>query len=52
MLMHNFLEYSDNYSKTLETLWQYYTDEPALYNDSAIFGFPDADNNSTSFKSK
>ena len=28
MSMHNFIEYSDNYSKTSESLWQYYNDEP------------------------
>ena len=28
MPMYNLIEYSDNYSKTSETLWQYYKDEP------------------------
>ena len=28
MPMYNFIEYSDNYSKTSESLWQYYKDEP------------------------
>ena len=28
MLMHNLIEYSDNYSKTSGSLWQYYRDEP------------------------
>ena len=28
MSMSNFIEYSDNYSKTSESLWQYYKDEP------------------------
>ena len=27
MLMYNLIEYSDNYSKTLGSLWQYYRDE-------------------------
>ena len=27
MLMYNFLEYNDNYSKTSGSLWQYYRDE-------------------------
>ena len=28
MPMHNLIEYSDNYSKTSGTLWQYNRDEP------------------------
>ena len=28
MPMYNFIEYSDNYSKTSESLWQYYKDDP------------------------
>ena len=28
MLMYNVIEYSDNYSKTSKSLWQYYRDEP------------------------
>ena len=28
MLMYNFLEYSKNYRKTTESLWNYYRDEP------------------------
>ena len=28
ILMYNLIEYSDNYSKTLGSLWQYYKDEP------------------------
>ena len=28
MSMYNFIEYSDNYSKALECLWQYYRDKP------------------------
>ena len=30
MLMYNFIEYSDHYSKTFEVLWQYCRDKPAL----------------------
>ena len=41
MLMYNLIEYSDNYSKTLGSLWQYYKDEP---NDNIA--------DSESFKSK
>ena len=28
MPMYNLTEYSDNYSKTSGSLWQYYTDDP------------------------
>ena len=28
MPMHNLIEYSDNYSKTFESLWQHYENEP------------------------
>ena len=28
MLMYNSIEYSNNYSKTSGSLWQYYRDEP------------------------
>ena len=42
MPMYNFIEYSNNYSKTSESIQQYYGDEPA---DIAI-------TNSESFKSK
>ena len=28
MPMYNLIEYSDNYAKTSESLWQYYRDEP------------------------
>ena len=31
MPMYNLIEYSDNYSKTSGSLWQYYKDDP---NDS------------------
>ena len=41
MPMYNLIEYSDNYSKTSGSLWQYYRDEP---NDDIA--------NSESFKSK
>ena len=48
--MYNLTEYSDNYSKTSGTLWQYYRDEPFL-NNGVIIDVPD-DPNSASFKSK
>ena len=41
MPMYNLIEYSDTYSKTSGSLWQYYRDEP---NDNLA--------NSESFKSK
>ena len=44
MLMYNLIEYSDNYSITSESLWQYDRDEPALDNDDPIVDFP-SDNN-------
>ena len=30
MPMYNLIEYSNSYSKTSGSLWQYYRDEPAL----------------------
>ena len=39
MPMYNLIEYSDKYSKTSESLWQYCTDEPFLDNDGAIADF-------------
>ena len=44
MPMYNLIEYSDNYSKTSGSLWQYCKDIPAVNND-AIVNF--ADNNLT-----
>ena len=41
MPMYNLIEYSDNYSKTSRSLWQYYKDDP---NDNIA--------DSESFKSK
>ena len=39
MPMHNLIEYSDNYSKTSGSLWQYYRDEPALTDAGTIKKF-------------
>ena len=39
MPMYNLIEYSDNYSKTSESLWQYTKDIPAVSNDNAIIDF-------------
>ena len=50
MPMYNLIEYSDNYMKTSESLWQYYRDETAFKND--IIDFPDDNINSASFKFK
>ena len=47
--MYNLTEYSDNYSKTSGSLWQYCIDEPALNHAGALDDFPD---NSASFKFK
>ena len=47
MPMYSLIEYSDNYSKTSGSLWQYYRDEPALTDDGAVDNLP---GNSTLFK--
>ena len=39
MPMYNFLEYSNNYSKTSGSLWQYCKDIPAVDNNNAIVNF-------------
>ena len=46
MPMYNFIEHSDTYLKTSESLWQYYRYEPALDNNNNIIGFPANNNNS------
>ena len=48
--MYNLIEYSNNYSKTSGSLWQYYRDEPALINADTIANFHAA-NNSASLNS-
>ena len=40
MPMYNLIEYSDNYSETSGSLWQYYRDEPFLGDNSTIADFP------------
>ena len=52
MPMYNLIEYSDPYSKTSGSLWQYYRDEPALDNNNNIIDFPANNNNSISIKFK
>ena len=39
MFMYNLIEHSDNYSKTLGSLWQYCKDIPAVDNNNAIVNF-------------
>ena len=52
MTMYNLIEYSDAYSETSGSLWQYYRDEAALDNNGNIIDFPGDNNNSASFKFK
>ena len=40
MPMYNLIEYSNKYSKTLGSLWQYYRDEPTLNKAGASDSFP------------
>ena len=53
MPMYNLIEYSDNYSKTSGSLWQYYKDIPAVddNNDNTIVNF-NGDNTTGSFNFK
>ena len=46
MPVYNLIEYSDSYSKTSGSLWQYQRDEPFLDVNGAIADFPADDNNS------
>ena len=55
MPMHNLIEYSDNCSKTSQSLQQHYKDEPALNtagtiifasNGNALFNFKQINNSS------
>ena len=50
MAMYNLIEYSDNYSKTSASLWQYYRDESFLNANGAIADFSSDDDNSALFK--
>ena len=53
MPMYNLIEYSDNYSKTSGSLWQYCKEIPAIDNDGDIVNFNEAnDTNSLNFKTK
>ena len=53
MLMYNLIDYSDNYSKTSGSLWQYCKDIPAVNNNGTIVNFnSDNDTDSFIFKAK
>ena len=53
MPMYNLIEYSDNYSKTSGSLWQYYKDIPAVDDDGDIEDFDGANpTDSFNFKTK
>ena len=52
MLMYSLIEYSDNYLNTSRGLWQYYRDETASNVAGTVIQFPDANDNSASFKFK
>ena len=53
MPMYNLTEYSDNYSKTSGSLWQYCKDIPAVDNDGDITDFNGANaTDSFNFKTK
>ena len=49
MPIYNLIKYSDNYSKTSGSLWQYYRDEPFIDNNGNIIDIPDGPD-SASFK--
>ena len=53
MPMYNLIEYSNNYSKTSESLWQYWKEIPAINNEGAIINFDGANaTDSFNFKTK
>ena len=53
MPMYNLIEYSDNYSKTSGSLWQYCKDIPHVNNNGAIVKFNgDNDTDLFNFKAK
>ena len=53
MLMYNLIEYSDNYSKTSGSLWQYCKEIPAINNNGNIVDFDGANaTDSFNFKAK
>ena len=53
MPMYNLIEYSDNYSKTSGSLWQYCKDVPAVNNNGDVVNFDGANTtDSFNFKTK
>ena len=52
MPIYNLIEYSDVYSKTSGSLWQYYRDKPALDYNKNVIDFAANNKNSISFKLK
>ena len=52
MPMYNLIEYSDAYSKTSGSLWQYYRDKPALNANGETIDFSANSNNNAIFKFK
>ena len=48
MSLYNLIAYSDNGLKTSGSLWQYYRDEPFIYNGAIIDGLDDPDSGATS----
>ena len=53
MPMYNLIKYSNNYSKTSGSLWQYCKDIPDVNNDGKIVDFNDANaTDSFNFKTK
>ena len=53
MPIYNLIEYSDNYSKTSGSLWQYYKVEPFIDNNGSIIDvLHDPDNASLKYKQK
>ena len=53
MSMYNLIEYSDKYSKTSGSLWQYYKDIPAVNDNGNTVNFNEANvTDSFNYKSK
>ena len=48
--MNNLIEYSDNYSKTSGSLWNYYRDEQVSHANSFLANFSADNNKSVPFK--
>ena len=52
MSMYNLKEYSNTYSKTFWSLWQYYKHEPASDNKNNVIDFPGNNNENTNISFK